>query len=101
SLFFQIGMSKLGTSWINEQPDDVCPGDHFVQQLQALRSYRYVPSCHARYVSAWSVQARDKPKLDWVKPNVEDDRDCGPRSLCCQCSWGAGRHGNYAHLLTN
>src|SRR5258708_5175820 len=75
-------------------------GNQLVQQLQPLRTKLSIQSRHARDVGTRSVQACNKSNLDWVAPNLEDDRNNRGRCLCGECRRSAGS-GNHAHLTTN
>jgi hypothetical protein len=39
--------------------------------------------------------------VDWIKPYLENNRNCGGRRLSGQCARGAGRYGDHSHLATN
>src|SRR5262249_2920019 len=56
-------------------------GQQFVQQLQPLRCYLYVQTCHAGHVATGSVKAGDKSNVNWVGRYPEDDWNARRRRL--------------------
>ena len=100
-LLFHIGIGQIGASRVHEQRDRGCRWDQFVQQLQPLGPYRYVPAGYSSDVAAGPVQACDKPEGDGVKSYVEYDRDRACRHLGRKYPRSPGRHSNDGHSTTN
>jgi hypothetical protein len=61
-----------------------CRGDKLVQHLQALCSELSGQEIHASNVAAWPVETGDKPHLNRVATDSEDDRYGSRRRLGCQ-----------------
>src|SRR5262245_21565473 len=100
-LFFRVCICKIWASRVDKQRENGRRGQHFMQQLQSLRSYRHVPSGDAGEVTAWSVQTCDKSKFNRIEPDVKHGWNCGGSRLSRQCSRGAGGHGNDGHFAPN
>src|SRR5215475_4561256 len=95
------GLGKRRDRRVDQKSHDGSRGQQFVQQLQPLRRYLQVQTCHAGDVAAGSVKAGDKSNVNRVGPYTEDDWNARCRCLRRQRRRSAAGGYKYGNLIMN
>ena len=68
-------------------------------------SSRFGPTSTAKVVTSVGCRPAGRgwrqARLDWVDPDLEDDRNARGRRFCRECGRSATDRGNHGHLLAN